>query len=465
MTGLRLGARLWWGAVPLVLLLWGTGALLVATLPGLPEPGLLASVAAPAVGFARDVALAVTAGAVVVRVLVDAPRAGRWALGWGALSLGLVALSLPALLADVTAGQDGVDLGNLVQESAPGRALVGQGLALLIGLALVAVPRRWARVGALVAVLVAVSLPPMSGHAGLSGPHGAAAVAIGLHAASASVWVGGLAVVSVLVLLERETAGVLLPRFSVLALVCVIVAAEAGLLSASLLLESLSDLLGTAYGSIVLAKAVLLAWLAWLGWQQRRRAIDRLPDSSVPVTVASIATVELTVMGVAIGCAVALSRIGPSPVPGSGFAPLALVALGLGIPMLVVAIRPRGWAVSDNLPEAAAVVLLVAIIEVGGVGLLTRLLGPVGLVLEGVLLVLAGWLAVSAARRHTGGLVTLALGLPIALLLAARLADRPEGLRMAVVAVVTAESLIGAAWWLQRRTDRGAGRALASVAG
>ena len=451
--------------MPLALLLWGTGAVLVVTLPGLPESSLVPALAIPTLGFARDVALALAVGACAVQVMVDAPRARRWALGWGAVAVALVVLSLPALLADISAGQDGIGLGDLVRESTVGRALVGQGVGIVVALALLAVPRRWARISALIVALVAVALPPMSGHAGLSGPHAAAAVSIGLHAVAASAWVGGLAVTSAIVLLERDTAPILLRRFSVLALACIVVTAEGGLLSASVLVESLTDLLGTAYGSIVLAKAALLAWLAWLGWQQRRRAIDRLPDASVPRTVAAIAAVELTVMGMAIGCAVVLSRIGPSPIPGVGFAPLTLVALGLGIPMLVVAIRPRGWAVTDALPEAAAVVLLIVIVEVGGVGLLARLLGPIGVVAECALLVVTGWLAVSAARVRTGGLVTLVVGLPVALLLAAGIAGRPDGLRMAVVAVLAAEALMAAWWWQRRRSVADASEPLASVAG
>ena len=45
---------------------------------------------------------------------------------------------------------------------------------------------------------------------------------------------GGLAVVSALLLLEPQRVRDLLPRFSVLALVCVVVVAETGLLNASL---------------------------------------------------------------------------------------------------------------------------------------------------------------------------------------------------------------------------------------
>lgn len=466
MTGLRLGARLWWGAVPMALLLWGTGSVLAAALPGLPQPGALTLVATPVLTFARDVALALAAGAAVLGLLADSPRARRWGLGWGAAGLGLVALTLPALRADIAAGASDVSIADVITDSTAGRALAVQAAVLLLGLILLAAARvRWARILAAVAMVAAVAIPPLGGHAGLSSDHAAAGVAIGLHVAAASVWAGGLAVTCALVLSDRSTAAVLLPRFSTLALVCVIVTAEAGLLSASLITDSPLDLLGTAYGSIIIAKAGLLAWLVWLGWQQRRRALDRLPDASVPALVGAIAGIELVIMGLAIGSAVVLTRIGPSPVPGSGFAPLTLVVLGLGIPMLVVAIRPRGWHVTDGLPEVAAVLLLIAIVEVGGVGLLSRTLGSIGMLIEAVLLVGAGWLAASAARVRVGGLIVLAIGLPVALPVAAALSDRPGVMRMSVVAAVAAEALI-VVWWLRgRRPAATAAEPVAAVAG
>jgi putative copper export protein len=457
-TGPRLGARLWWGALPLLVLLWGTGAILVAALPGLPSTPLVTTGAVAALGFARDVALAITAGAVVMRLLSDSRLLRRWAMGWGTVALGLAAVSLAGLQADISAagtldgGTGTLSIVDVVRDSLAGRALVGQALALVAGLVLLLLPGRIARVLALVAVLVAVSAPPMGGHAGLSGPHAAAAVATGLHVAAASVWVGGLAVVCALVLREPTCAPVLLPRFSGLALACVVIVAEAGLLSASLITGSLLDLLGTSYGSIVLGKACLLGWLVWLGWQQRRRAVDRLPDTSVPATLVSVAGVELVVMGTAMGAAVVLTRIGPSPIPGSGFAPLTLIVLTLAVPMLVVLVRPRGWRVSDGLPEAAAVVSLVGLVEVGGVGLIGTLLGPIGVLVELALLIGAGWLAVSSARGRIGGLVVLAVGLPFAMAAAVRLAGHPGTTRMGVVAVLVGEALLATWWAYQRRT-------------
>lgn len=475
MTGPRLGARLWWGAVCLVVLLWGTGALVVSTIPGLPSTPLPTLVALPLLAFARDVAVAITVGALAVRLLTAVAPVRAWALGWGAISVGLSALSLVAFRADVTATEllgspDGVSVFDVIERAVAARALAVQVvfLALAVLVAAVGGTRAWRITALLLAVIGAVA-PAFAGHAGLSGPHSAASVAIALHVAAVCAWVGGLAVVSALLLRQSDLLPTLLPRFSVLALVSVIIVAESGLVTASLLAGSLGDLLGTAYGSIVLAKAVLLAWLIRLGWLQRRRAVDRIstgaPDDRPAIvrTVAALAGVEMLFMGAAMAAGVVLSRIGSSPIPGEGFAPLSLVVLGLGAPAVVVGWRQRGWKVSDSLPEAAAFVLLLVMVEVGGVGLLNQLLGPAGLLIETTVLVLAGWAAVSAARRSRSGLIVLMVGVPLALIMTTILSDRSGSAPMAVVAVVVAEVVLGLMWWSLDRSTQA--RELVDVAG
>jgi hypothetical protein len=158
-------------------------------------------------------------------------------------------------------------------------------------------------------------------------------------------------------------------------------------------------------------------------------------------------------MGTAIAVSVVLVRIGPAPVVVPGVAPLALVVAALAAPMVLVMAVPRGWRISDALPEAAAVVMLVALVEVGGVGLLRVLLGStMGLLLEAALLAAAGWLCISAARgaRGRGGIYVAMAGLPVAMAAAVVLADTPGDERMAVAAVVAGEALLGA--WLLRGT-------------
>ncbi|MFM7146905.1 MAG: hypothetical protein ACKOW5_11300, partial [Actinomycetales bacterium] len=105
MTGSRLGSRLWWGLVPLVALLWAVGAFSADLLPGVTVPPLLTQVAVPMVAYARDIALALTAGALLTVLLAPSNRFRRWALGWGVTALGLAVVALLALRADVTATQ------------------------------------------------------------------------------------------------------------------------------------------------------------------------------------------------------------------------------------------------------------------------------------------------------------------------------------------------------------------------
>ena len=463
-VGPRLGARLWWGLLPLTVLLWGSGALLVSSLPGLPSSPLTTVALLPVLGFTREVAGAITIGSLVVGGLLCQPastRVARWAIGWGLAWMGVTAVAAATVRADIYAigplqGAAPLDLWAFMTQVPAGQALAFQLVAACSAVILVAVGTtsvsRWAAVAL---ALAAAMAPALAGHSSLDGLHVEAAVSLCLHIAGVSVWVGGLAVVSALLLLEPERTADLLPRFSVLALVCVVVVAESGLLNASLRAGTADALAGSTYGSLVLAKAVLLAWLIRLGWLQRRRAVDRLrlPDAaaSVPGVVARLAGVELVVMGTALAASVVMARIGPAPVIIPGVAPVTLVVAALAAPMVLVMAVPRGWRVSDALPEAAAVVMLVAVVEVGGVGLLRALLGStVGLLLEAVILVASGWMCVSATRTSKGrwGLFVAMAGLPFAMAAAVVLADAPGDERMAVVAVVAGEALMVA--WLQR---------------
>ncbi|MBI1350099.1 MAG: hypothetical protein GC156_03175 [Actinomycetales bacterium] len=450
--GWRLGSRLWWGLVPLLLLLWGAGALATSSLPGLPSTPVPTLALLPTVTFAGVAAMSIVAGCLLLSVVIDPALVRSWSLGWLAVALGLSALGLAMLAADVAAEQPlalGEDPRGLLvtADSLAGRMILLQLVALAVaGVVMVLVRSRWGRLSALALVLIAVAAPTLSGHAGLSGEHSMAAFAIGLHAAAAAAWMGGLAVLVAVLGRQPMLAPRVLPWFSMVALVLVVIVAETGLLSASLIAGSVEDVLGSTYGSLVIAKAVLLAALIALGWQQRRRAVDRLPDASVPRTVAVIAASELVVMGVALAAAVVLARIGPSAIPGQGFAPLTLVALGVAVPMLAVALRRGGQPMGRSLPEVWVVMLGVVVVEVGGVGLLRELLGPLGLALEVALLLGVGWLAVGACRGSRSAVVMLAIVLPVALGAASMLSDRPDSVRMTIVAALAAESLV-VLWW------------------
>lgn len=463
MTGSRLGSRLWWGFLPLVVLLWGVGALSTAALPGLVSSPLVTQVAVPFVAYARDVALAIAAGSVLAALIGGGARARSWALGWCAIALGLACAAVFTLQADVLAGQLAVEgLLPILTTTAIGQAIQIQIVCLVLAGILISLPwflrQRWVASVALALIAIAVAALPIAGHAGVTSEHAIAGVSTGLHAIAISLWIGGLAATSALCLLEPDRAVAVLPKFSVIALICVVVAAETGLLTASLVVGALGDLVGSSYGSLVITKGVLLAWLIRLGWLQRRRAIDHLPQASVPITVARIAGVEFLAMATALAASVVLVRLGPPPIPSNGIAPLTLVALGVAVPMIVLQIWPRGWRISNALPEAAMVVFLLVIVEVGGVGLLRTALGPTGLLLELALLILAGWCAISAARNSATAVWLGVLGLPSALIANLWLGDAISW-RMSAVAAVSGVALLLVWWQVGRRR-----RALTDVA-
>ena len=459
MIGARLGSRLWWGLAPLLVLLVGTGALATRTMPGIPVPPLVTQVAAPVAGYAQDISLALTLGCLTTLLWSNRGQVRRWAVGWIVIGLGAIVGGAVALQSDITTGRLGIDAPGLLttlQGTAVGWAIAIQTGCLLLALVLTclggAIRAPWATWGAMILTGVCIGAPAVAGHAGLSGEHQVAGVSTGLHAVAIALWVGGLAVVSTRCLLDPGLAQVLLPRFSLLALICVITAAETGLLSASLTVGTLGDLVGSTYGSLIIAKATLLAWLVWLGWQQRRRALDRLPDASVPATVGRIAGIELLLMACAISAAVVMVRIGPPPIPVDGIAPLTLIALGIGLPMLIGLLRPTRLRIVTDWPEATMVVFLVVVVETGGVGLLRTTLGSLGLIVELAGLLLLGWLASCAARRSGAAVVVGMVGLPLAML-ANGLLNSADSWRMTLVAALIGEGLFTLAWLMGRRRN------------
>lgn len=452
---MRLGARLWWGVIPLAVLLWGVGALTPVAFPGLAPSPLAALALVPAVAFARDIAIAITIGCLVVALLTDpSPRLRRWALAWGAISLGLIALALVALQLDI-AGATGSRPGliELIGDTLAGRALALQFACLLLAVAISGVGPRGLRWAVLVLGLVGAAVPALAGHAGLTGPHTAAGVSIGLHVMAVSLWIGGLAVVVALLVRDPGPAPVLLPRFSALALGCVIAAAETGLLTASLTAGTLGTLFGSDYGSIIVAKAALLLALIRLGWLQRRRVVDRIREqgdaplarTDAVATLARMSGMEFLIMGSALAGSVVLVRIGPPPAPGTGVTALAIIALGVTAPLVLARMRPAAWRWVASVPEVPVLALCIVIAETGGIGPLQRLLGDIGLAVEAAVLVAVGWLAASAIARSRSALVLALVGIPIALIAAQWLGgDRPW--QMTVVAgLLAVASLLAAA--------------------
>jgi putative copper export protein len=154
----------------------------------------------------------------------------------------------------------------------------------------------------LVIALLGMLTPGVTGHASSSASHEVAVTTVALHVATASLWVGGLAAILVLLGRRRALLEVVLPRFSTLAGFCLMTLTVSGVLTAQVRLGSWAALFFTGYGVLVIAKAVLLVLLGGLGLLTRRRmAAGRIP-------VLRWATVEVTLMAVTLGLAAALSQ-------------------------------------------------------------------------------------------------------------------------------------------------------------
>lgn len=170
------------------------------------------------------------------------------------------------------------------------------------------------------AVLGLVPLAEDGGHAAGSESHEAAVTAIWLHTVFAAVWVGGLVTIVLLrPKLPPGRLGVVLARYSTVAIICFVVVAASGFVSAAIRVGELPSLL-SPYGLLVLAKVAALGVLGVFGALQRRVLVRKVAAGSAPRWFWLLVAAELAFMGIASGVAAALARTAkpvPSVVPES----------------------------------------------------------------------------------------------------------------------------------------------------
>ena len=264
------------------------------TCVGLALVGLFLPVGAPEANRVRrraDRALVVVGGAWVVLALLGI--AFRAADGYGRPVTSLTGPDVLVWTTNLAAGR------GALLTVACAAAVLGCAVARLRDPGLV--PGRIMLVIALLGMLT----PGVTGHASSSASHEVAVTTVALHVAAASLWVGGLAAILVLLGRRRELLVTALPRFSTLAGACLAVVTVSGVLTAQVRLGSWAALFFTGYGALVIAKAVALVLLGGLGLLTRRRmAAGRIP-------VLRWAGVEVTLMAVTLGLAAALSQAAP----------------------------------------------------------------------------------------------------------------------------------------------------------
>ncbi|WP_345184436.1 cytochrome c oxidase assembly protein [Microbacterium panaciterrae] len=196
----------------------------------------------------------------------------------------------------------------------------------------------------LTAVLAAASFIPLAtqGHAGDLSGHDAAVNSLLLHTVGAATWLGGLLLLIVLRGSRTEigsgvmaktvaaktasktkkrgpktglTYAAIVRRYSAIALAAYIVVAISGVARSIIAVGDWAGLL-TPYGGIIVAKAIVLILLGALGASYRTRLIPKI-DASAPGSRGgsgpfwTLVLLELGLMGIASGLAVALARTPP----------------------------------------------------------------------------------------------------------------------------------------------------------
>ncbi|MGA1147363.1 MAG: copper resistance D family protein, partial [Candidatus Nanopelagicales bacterium] len=317
---LRITAPLAVGIPIMLLVVASLGGLSESDIPGLPVVPLATLVSLPIDIWIRDIAMALTVGgAIVGGVLAPRPdaRIGRLtscaALVWlAALAIQAVLTVSEVLAMPLRSAFDPTIMWSLLTQTTLGRVILIQ-FALV---ALVAV-LGWVvldRVTGMIIVLAAGTsafLLGFTGHSGISDGHAAATISLGLHVVAATAWIGGLIATIAFVAAGASGRPVVLRRFSVLALICVILLAESGLLNASLRMDGPAALITSPYGAIITAKVCVLIVLIGFGWRQRTRVIDRMTDESRTRSLVQLGAWEIAWMGIVLGLSVALARTAP----------------------------------------------------------------------------------------------------------------------------------------------------------
>ena len=290
------------------------------------DPGAGVRWSLPLVSVARDLAGAVTLGALVLAAFA-LPRGagGAWlpalriaataAVGWTGLSLAHLVLTYCEVSGRPLGGADfGSELGSFVTTITYGRTLLTMTVlaAVVATVALAVTTPRGALLVAL-PVLVVLGLQAELGHATGTASHELAISSMILHLGGAAVWIGGLATLALVVRHLGADLPVVVRRFSPIAGWCAAIVGVSGLVNAWIRVGSVSGL-GTRYGALVVVKAVLFGALVWAGWLHRRRAIPQLDLPGAVRVFWRIVAVELLVMGAVSGVAVGLSASAP-PVP------------------------------------------------------------------------------------------------------------------------------------------------------
>ncbi|MGN8027372.1 cytochrome c oxidase assembly protein [Microbacterium sp. 22242] len=368
------------------------------------DPGPVVRWGLPIATLVKDLAAAAMLGSLVLALFGLRSGVRSFEIALDTASIGAAVFTVAGAVAGLftflqtlgvklSAGPEfGAQLGRFLLELPLGQAW----LETVIGGAVITIAafafRGWTAT-LLTALLAAAVFVPLAtqGHAGDLSGHDAAVNSLLLHTLGAAVWVGGLLLLIVLRGSSTELAGggaeartskrpkkgearravaftALVRRYSSLALMAYVVVAVSGVARSIVAVGDWAGML-TPYGGIIVAKAVVLILLGALGARYRTRLIPRLDVGDSGGTSASrapggsnrgagafwlLVLLELGLMGIASGLAVALART-PPPTGTEAAAVRTPAEILTGSP-LPPALTPDRWFTAWNIDLVWAVI-------------------------------------------------------------------------------------------------------------
>jgi copper transport protein len=323
----------------------------------------------------------ITARPVVCAVRGSSLRAITLSL-WISLAVALVATPIYVVLATAQFAIRSVfSLGALIplaHDSAFGRGyLVLEGaLALFAVAAVVTVwvdrperPQRsvaelLALTGGLGAAAACLLVPGIAGHANTTSPRGLALALDGLHLVAGAVWIGGLTGLLVLWRSSRDlrvaTLALVVPRFSRIAFVSVMLLIGSGTGAAVLKLPTFASFWQTSYGQALVVKIALLAAAMMLAAVNLARTRPRLEASRTRPDLAAGAAVllrrlvagETIFLWGAVLAAAVLSSLAP---PSKALAKVSHASARVGPGPVAETVQKNGYTLAISIsPNRAA---------------------------------------------------------------------------------------------------------------
>jgi copper resistance protein D len=190
--------------------------------------------------------------------------------------------------------------------TAAGRSVLVSIAAAAVVCATTLVASRTVPVGIAVAGVAAVGVTArlLTGHFAESTLSG---IAVAAHSLAAALWCGAL-IGLVLTVEHRGQWARVLPRFSQLALYCVVVLLVGGVVGAASRLGSPTALYESGYGRVLVAKVVVTVALVVLGWRNRTIWLPAARSHRATAMVSRTRSlVELSIMAVALTLAAGLA--------------------------------------------------------------------------------------------------------------------------------------------------------------